>query len=329
MAAAETEARAASLPRLGAGWQVVARKELADHLLSVRFTVLVVVVALAAVVSIYSASGAIRDVAPQASGAPGLFLALFTAAPERIPSFLQFVGWLAPLLGIAFGFDAINGERAQGTLPRLVSQPIHRDDVINGKFAAGLSVIGIVLLALTLMVSGLGLFRLGIVPTAAEVGRIAVWFLVTLVYVSFWLGFASLLSVVFARAATSALVTIAVWVVLTLFGGLLVGIVADAISPQPDQPTTDEVIAQARLEDRLGRVAPNVLYEEATIALLNPRVPAVGSLVLVDPLRLPDSTLSLPQSMLVAWPQAVGLVAMTVICFAGAYVLFMRQEIRA
>ena len=73
---------------------------------------------------------------------------------------------LLPLVGIAFGFDAINGERAQGTLPRLLSQPIHRDDVVNGKFAAGLAVIGLVLVAMLALISGYGLFRLGIVPTA-------------------------------------------------------------------------------------------------------------------------------------------------------------------
>jgi ABC-2 type transport system permease protein len=41
------------------------------------------------------------------------------------------------------------------------------------------------------------------------------------------------------------------------------------------------------------------------------------------------SALSLEQSLLLAWPQAVGLVALTVISFAAAYMLFMRQEVRA
>ena len=59
---------------------------------------------------------------------------LFTLSPERVPAFHEFLGILGPLLGIAFGFDAINGERAQRTLPRLVAQPIHRDEIINGKF---------------------------------------------------------------------------------------------------------------------------------------------------------------------------------------------------
>jgi ABC-2 type transport system permease protein len=41
------------------------------------------------------------------------------------------------------------------------------------------------------------------------------------------------------------------------------------------------------------------------------------------------SLLSLDQSLLIVWPQIVALVALTVLCFGAAYVLFMRQEVRA
>ncbi|MDH3261709.1 MAG: ABC transporter permease, partial [Acidimicrobiia bacterium] len=111
------------------GWRVVAGKELADHLLSARFIVLLIILALAAAGAVHAAASGIRDVAPQASGSPALFLRLFTISNDPIPfSFFVFIGFLAPILGIAFGFDAVNGERSQGTLPRLVAQPIHRDD---------------------------------------------------------------------------------------------------------------------------------------------------------------------------------------------------------
>ena len=37
----------------------------------------------------------------------------------------------------------------------------------------------------------------------------------------------------------------------------------------------------------------------------------------------------LDQSILLVWPQIVALVALTVVMFALAYVLFLRQEVRA
>ena len=39
--------------------------------------------------------------------------------------------------------------------------------------------------------------------------------------------------------------------------------------------------------------------------------------------------LTLDQSILLVWPQIVALVALTVLLFAIAYVLFLRQEVRA
>ena len=55
----------------------------------------------------------IRDAADTASSTPSIFLYLFTLSPDRVPAFYEFIGILGPLLGIAFGFDAINGERSR------------------------------------------------------------------------------------------------------------------------------------------------------------------------------------------------------------------------
>lgn len=77
-----------------------------------------------------------------------LFLKLFTASDGTLPSFVLFINFLGPLLGIALGFDAVNSEQNKGTLSRMLSQPIHRDCIINAKFVAALIVIGIMLFVL-------------------------------------------------------------------------------------------------------------------------------------------------------------------------------------
>jgi len=188
---------------------VVAAKEFGDHLLSARFIVLVIVLGLAAAIPLYFAASAIRNAASSVTGAQAIFIALFWLAPNvsdqfQLPSVTGFLAYVAPLLGLAFAFDAINGERAEGTLPRLLSQPIHRDDVVNGKFVAGLAVIGLVIVSVVGAIAAFGIIRLGIVPAPAEVLRLVLWVLITFVYVSLWLAFGMLLSVVVRRAATSA-----------------------------------------------------------------------------------------------------------------------------
>lgn len=311
------------------GWAVIARKEFADHILSVRFVALLILLSLVALSTVYTAAGALRDVAQNASGSAGLFLRLFTVQAEPIPlSFMTFLGFLAPILGIAFGFDAINNERAQGTLSRLVSQPIHRDDVINGKFAAGLATVGLIMIVVTAIVAGLGITLLGIVPTLAEATRLAVWLAAAIVYVGVWLALATLCSVWMRRAATSALVAIGIWLILVLFGALFAQLAADVVSPA-DRADPASVLDNARTEITLSRASPVVLYEEAATALLNPEVRTLGLVTLDQIDRAIVSELSLTQSLLLVWPQLVGLAAATVVIFALAYVAFMRQEVRA
>jgi ABC-2 type transport system permease protein len=317
------------------GWLVIAGKELTDDLLNARFVVLVLILALVGAGTIYFASDAIRNQAEAASSTPSIFLLLFLVQSQNspIPAFFGLVGFLLPLIGIAFGFDAINGERAQGTLPRLLSQPIHRDDVINGKFAAGLTIIATILVAMTLIVAGIGIVRLGITPGPEDVIRLGAWLLVSIVYVGFWLAFATLCSVAFRRAASSVLVSIGLWLGVSLFANFVVGAIASVIAPAGANATTDDLIANASWTQFLSQLSPAYLYQQATVVLFNPSQRYTGFLLPSQSAQLQTggvpSALSLDQSLLLVWPQIVALVALTVVSFAVAYVLFLRQEVRA
>jgi ABC-2 type transport system permease protein len=325
---------AASVPvserrRYAGGWLIVARKELADHVRSVRFVILVILVVLAGLTSVHSASGPIKDAADSASQTPSIFLYLFTLSPQTVPSFYEFIAILGPLLGIAFGFDAINGERAQRTLPRLVSQPIHRDEIINGKFVAGLGAIALALACLVAMVAGYGALRLGMGPSLGDVARIVAFYIVTLVYVALWLALSLLLSVVCRRAATAALAAIAVWLVMSLFIGLIAGMIADATDKVSDSTNTEQVLANARAELTVRRFSPDQLYKDATGVLLNPSRQSTGIIVETNDNTALPSSLPLDESLMLAWWQVVVLVAGTIVLFAAAYTTFMRQEVRA
>jgi ABC-2 type transport system permease protein len=330
-----TRARSDRPVGLRPGWITVASKELADHLLSIRLYVLLFVLGVAALIPLYFAAERIRSLADAASGSSAVFLAMFTLSPEGV-SFLRvdlFVAIAAPLLGVGFAFDAVNGERHEGTLPRLLSQPIHRDDVINGKFAAGLAIIAVALTAAMALISGFGLLRLGIAPTEGEIVRLVAWLALTILYVSLWLAFGTLLSVVIRRAATSALVGLGVWffVAVPQFGQLLVSLVAAVIAPG-GASAADQLNALST-QQFLLRLLPSTLYREASVVLLNPSVTAVTTPATLDQYEQYQqqigSLLSLDQSILLAWPHVVILFGLTIGCFVLAYVRFMRQEVRA
>jgi ABC-2 type transport system permease protein len=322
-----------TLPR--AGWRVIAAKEFGDHLLSARFVVLLIILGFAATIPLYFAADRIRSLAPAATGVPAIFLALFTVGSPDIGILRVdfFVGLVAPLLGLAFAFDAVNGERSEGTLPRLLAQPIHRDDVINGKFAAGMASIGTVLVCVVTFIAAFGILRLGIVPHGEEILRLIVWVLVTFVYVGIWLAFGLLLSVVIRRAATAALVGFGVWFLIAVLGDLFVRILTGLVSPASS--SFSAAVGAAQLQQLIARLFPGQLYAEVTRVILDPTTNAKDVIV---PSTIGQAeqanqqiaaVLPLDQSLLLVWPQVVVMFALAIVCFAAAYVSFMRQEVRA
>jgi len=333
---AQTRAAGSGLEGRSAGWRIVARKEFADHVSSARFFVLLIVLGAAAVVPLYFASDTIKSVASQVNDTRDAFLALFlvTSQGTPIPNVYNFVGIVAPLLGVAFAFDAINSERTDGTLPRLLSQPIYRDDVVNGKFAAGLATITLVMLAVVGVIAGFGIFRLGIVPSAGEVVRLLAWLVLTVLWVSLWLAFGLLLSVVIRRAATAALIGFGVWLLVAIFGQLIVSLVAGVVAPVASAGSLQDALSLTAISTTIERLLPLTLYQEASGVLLNPTVTTVSTPTTVGQWQqwqqqAQGQLMSFDQSALLVWPHVVALVAMTAVCFAAAYVWFMRQEVRA
>ncbi|MHB1127365.1 MAG: ABC transporter permease [Bacillota bacterium] len=310
------------------GLRAVFRKELADHFTSRRFLILFALVAIAGISASFVATQTIRS-GVENSTSGFVFLRLFSAGGDALPPFTSFIGFLGPLVGLALGFDAINGERTKRTLSRLVAQPIHRDSLINGKFAAGISIISFTLMALFLVVGGLGLQKIGIPPTLEEVMRILSFLILSIVYVAFWLSLSMLFSVIFRQMSTSALAAIALWLFLTIFLGLLAGIIANAAVPVTQNSTGQTLLANQHVQQNISRLSPTTLFSEATTVILDPEVRVLGPVLASQVAGAIPGSLPFGQSLLLVWPHITGLVAATLMCFALSYTTFMRQEVRA
>jgi ABC-2 type transport system permease protein len=311
------------------GLLAVYRKEMADHFSSKRFLIMFTLILLAGLSATYTAAQAIRAEVAGMGGDPAfVFLALFTVSSGTLPSFVAFVGFLGPLVGLAMGFDAINGEYARGTLSRVLSNPIFRDSVINGKFLAGVTTIAVMLLAISLLLAGLGLRMIGIPPTGDEIMRLLLFLGVSVLYVAFWMSLAILFSILFRQAATSALAGIAFWIFFTFFIAMIAASAAQALAPV-NQQEPESVLANVYLQQGIARVSPATLYQEVTMTVLTPSVRTLSPVTIGDVIGMVPGSLSVGQSLMVVWPQMLGLLTMTLICFALSYGRFMRQEIRA
>jgi ABC-2 type transport system permease protein len=307
------------------GFGVVTVKEIADHFTSILVVVLMVLIVATAVAVVRQGIDQIKEITAED---PFLFLRLFTrGGPLPLVALLSF---LVPLVAIGLGFDSVNGEHNRRTLSRILSQPIYRDALLFGKFAAGLFTLAISLIVLWLMVIGLGLLGLGVTPNAEEMARALVLLVVTIAYAGFWFALALLFSVIFRSAATAALVSLGVWLFLTILWPLFSPALADSVTSATD------ILGVLDTRQIFARLSPSVLFNEIVAVVLDPSVRstqqsmlAALGLALLERGAIPDAPIPLLQSVLIVWPQIVGLVAGSILLFVITYIIFQRQEVRA
>jgi len=317
------------------GILTIFRKEMGDHFNSLRFLLISALIVMVGVIITSMVGMAIREELKGMAKPTLIFLLLFTST-GKLFSFVQFIGFFGPLLGIFLGFDSINRERVSRTLSKLVSQPIYRDSIINAKFLSGVAIIAIILAATVLLISGLGIRLVGVVPGAEEVSRLFIYVVISLLYISFWLGISILFSVIFRSAATSALASLAIWIFFSFFVSLGASVLSDAVAPISQTASgvdAEMLIRHERIQRLTSLVSPMTLYSEATTTILDPMRKTTRTLVLMGPLERFSmsrfqSPLPLLESIFIVIPHIISIVAITLLCFGICYFVFMRQEIR-
>jgi len=306
-----------------------------DHFNSLRFLLISALIVMVGVIITSMVGMAIREELKGMAKPTLIFLLLFTST-GKLFSFVQFIGFFGPLLGIFLGFDSINRERVSRTLSKLVSQPIYRDSIINAKFLSGVAIIAIILAATVLLISGLGIRLVGVVPGAEEVSRLFIYVVISLLYISFWLGISILFSVIFRSAATSALASLAIWIFFSFFVSLGASVLSDAVAPISQTASgvdAEMLIRHERIQRLTSLVSPMTLYSEATTTILDPMRKTTRTLILMGPLERFSmsrfqSPLPLLESIFIVIPHIISIVAITLLCFGICYLVFMRQEIR-
>ncbi|MGD9131639.1 MAG: ABC transporter permease subunit [Candidatus Bathyarchaeota archaeon] len=329
-----------------ASFMVICRKELSDHLGSKRFILLFGLILALSLFSAYQGAESIRE------NTSAVFISIFSGAYGGGYSFLNLMFMFGPLIGLALGFDAINRERSQGSLSVLLSQPIFRDSVINGKFLAGIGALSLLTVATIGIMSGVAIPLLGFGPGPDEILRIVLFTLLTILYLSVWLAIGILFSTLTKKTSTSMLMSISTWIFSAIVITIMASLIANAlvstqmpsgmfrIVPEGDNGSASlEPIDQTMMEEwqermelnseirsLIQRFSPSILYQEAATSLITVNAPffSSGSGVVVS-----YGSFGAEQDMLSNWPQIVVLAVVLIVCFAASYMLFLRQEIRA
>jgi len=312
--------------------KILFEKETADFIKSRRMILFSILIFLITISGFYAAITGIADALDnQTINNSFLFLKLFTASANSIPSYTSLMALMGPFIGIFMGFDAINSERSEGTLNRLISQPVYRDHIIISKFLAGLFMIFIFVFSSGILIGAFGLIKTGLIPSGEEMARLILYLLFCTVYIGFWLAAAILFSTVCRHAATSALSCIALWLICAIFVSLLAGIMADAIYPISNKSFQEAMnqYSNVTLETGINRISPYYLFGEAASILMNPAARTINAVTMTQLVGAISGNLSIGQSILLIWPHLTAMFAFMMICFMVSYGSFMRQEIRS
>ncbi len=141
----------------------------------------------------------------------------------RFVDFAFIVQIVFSLFAILFTFDAVNGERENGTLRLVFSNAVPRAKYIIGKCLG--SWLGLVVpICIPIALSLLMINIFGVPMTAGEWGRVALLVALSLLYVTLFVVMGVFVSSLTKRSSVSFLLSLVVWVLLVLIiprGGVL------------------------------------------------------------------------------------------------------------
>lgn len=131
---------------------------------------------------------------------------------SSVATYLVFVGGI---LGIAMGFDLVSKEKDSKSLKILLSHPVYRDEVINGKALGGIAALaGALFVVLFIALATLLIY--GIVPDGNELVLIGVFALVSFILIFSYFAIALFMSTVMDESGTALIYTIIIFILLSV-----------------------------------------------------------------------------------------------------------------
>lgn len=255
------------------------------------------------------------------------------ASPFRVmltSSFSNVLRLLLPFLGGAMGYDIINRELQEGTIRTLLSKPVYRDEVVNGKFLGsaltlfiGVTMFYVLTIALSLLLG---------VPVGVDDASV---FLATmpfsLLYTLIFLAIGMLVSAL-VRKPTNALILVIVLIIfLQMVYPIVTSLVAlaiyqDELMAYAENPENTEILEDySKTIIKLNYIVPSIHYETVVGALLEVRMDYMSLNFMEEGIF---EERSIAESLSLVWQNIVVMVVTLLLPFAVTYVRFMRMDLR-
>jgi ABC-2 type transport system permease protein len=145
-------------------------------------------------------------------------------------------------LGVGVGFDLISKEKEEGSLKSLLSHPIFRDSVINGKAIAAILVLTVAITVTALLVIAILLLG-GITPAGDDLLRIVAFFGATLLYCIVFLGISVMMSTLVKSSTMSILCILGIFLIAYSVPNISYSISSAILGPAPQFPPSPGFIS--------------------------------------------------------------------------------------
>lgn len=287
----------------------VVLKEFSDNVSSKRFIILFVFLTVVCVIAAFASRGYTYTYG-------FTFSDLITYGSASI---IPIIGVLGPLIGIIIGFDSISREVESGSLILLLSCPIYRDTIINGKIIGGILTITLTLVNSIMLTTGIILAIIGILPTIEEVIRLIIYLVVSVIYIAMYMAISMFTSILTKKSSMSLLISILVWLTFTQLIYNASNAIALAI-PELYSETRIKVLTAIRM------LTPDQHYQTFSRNILNAKYSSEPFSIFVR--YSPIKPLSLIDSLLLSWPNLAIIISILTVFLALSYIRFLREEVR-
>ena len=143
---------------------------------------------------------------------------------------IEYIAVIGAILAILLGFNSISGERSRGTLKVLLSYPLYRDNVINGKFLGKIGIL-VFTLVCSFSIAICVTLIMGISISLSELGVAALFLIISCLYLVTFFGISMFFSVISKKDSDSLLYSIIVWVISAMVISSAMWMISEVISP--------------------------------------------------------------------------------------------------
>jgi len=351
----------------------VARKEFIGHLTSKKFIVILGLFLIISALAMHQGINyynqqldSYKEQISQIKEVEGIEPGYMPEKPSIMLVFMfmsSYIMMLGAILAIAMGFDLLSKEKETRSLKSLLSCPVFRDEIINGK-ALGSTLALVFAMGTALLISLAILLIFSIVPSMNELAAILVFGIVSIVFLIAYFAIALMMSTVSRDSGSALIYTLVIFFILGSLLPIVGSTVAGMVTGDPPEPPSfrlqhetnesegpitkevhEEEMQQYQEElkaywakrrpitEAFNIISPNMNYQKIAFLISNPQIysavyeqstPFTSTGYFTGGGEAP----SLQEMLEKVWKNILSLIIFSIVFFAIAYIKFMRMDIR-